>query len=92
MIERQQYTESSYPIEENDILVLYSDGITESRSPDTTMFGIDRLAAIIQEHHELPADTLVETVRTMLSDFSGRKTFDDDVTCLVIRIEPASTP
>jgi len=90
MIEQQQYSESTYPIEENDILVLYSDGITESRSPNATMFGIDRLAEIIKKHHELAADNLVSTIRTLLSDFSGRATFDDDVTCLVIRIEQTS--
>jgi phosphoserine phosphatase RsbU/P len=86
MIEHQQYQTVSYPIEKDDLLVLYSDGITESRSPDDTMFGDEQLAGLIKTYHELSPEAIIEKIKIALSGFAGRDSFDDDVTCIVIRI------
>lgn len=37
-----------FPLEPGDVVAFYSDGITEARSSDGTMFGADRLAAMIE--------------------------------------------
>ncbi|MBV5326023.1 MAG: SpoIIE family protein phosphatase [Chlorobium sp.] len=86
MIERQDYLTVSASISENDLLVFYSDGITESFSPDGRMFGIERLVELVINYHDLPAEALIEHIKEGVSSFAGRDTFDDDVTCIVIRI------
>ncbi|TLU82843.1 MAG: response regulator [Chlorobium sp.] len=86
MIREQDYSVHAYPVFENDILVLYSDGITESCSPDHTMFGEERLVELIEKHHEKPPHLMIEEIKAALSGFARREAFDDDVTCIVIRI------
>lgn len=86
MIETEEYCESSFALEDNDLLVLYSDGITESRSPDDELFGIERLIALIEQHAGLPTETIINNIREELMQFCNCEFFEDDVTCIVIRI------
>ena len=86
MIEKQEYLSLSYPLKQDDILVMYSDGITESLLPDNTMFGTEQLCNLIVKHHRLQPDALIEKISTHLCEATGRRTFDDDATCIVIRI------
>jgi len=89
--EHEEYHANSYPIGENDILVLFSDGITECTAPDDTMFGDEQLIELIKTYHNLPPQAIIETIKTEVSVFSGRENFDDDLSCVVIRIESSKT-
>ncbi|NTU52444.1 MAG: SpoIIE family protein phosphatase [Chlorobiaceae bacterium] len=86
MIEKEEYRESSFSVEENDLLILYSDGITENRSPDDELFGIERFIALLEQHAALPTETIIEKIREELFRFCTCRSFEDDVTCIVIRI------
>ena len=86
LIEHQEYHANSYSIRENDILVLFSDGITECSAPDKTMFGDQQLLDIIKKHHTLLPQKIIEKIKAALSLFSGRESYDDDLSCIVIRI------
>jgi len=86
MIEEEQYQETLFPVENNDLLILYSDGITECRAPDESMFGIERLTSIIEQTAGLPTEEIMARIRQSLSEFCNCSNFDDDVTCIVIRI------
>ena len=91
MIEKQEYHTVSFPLKRDDILVMYSDGITESLLPDNTMFGTERLKNLIVQHHELQPDALIEKISAHVFKFTGRRTFDDDATCIVIRMGSPET-
>ncbi len=86
MIEKQEYLMTCFPLKENDIIVMYSDGITESLLPDNTMFGTERLSSLIMKHHKLQPDALIKKISDYVFESTGRQTFDDDATCIVIRI------
>jgi sigma-B regulation protein RsbU (phosphoserine phosphatase) len=86
MMKHEEYQAASYPIQQDDVLVLYSDGITESCSPDNIMFGEEQLVTLIQAHHSLAPETIIEKIKTALFQFAGSDSFFDDVTCIVIRI------
>ena len=86
LIEHQEYHANSYSIRENDILVLFSDGITECSAPDKTMFGDQQLLDIIKKHHTLLPQEIIEKIKAALSLFSGRDSYDDDLSCIVILI------
>jgi serine phosphatase RsbU (regulator of sigma subunit) len=73
-------------VENNDLLILYSDGITECRAPDDNMFGIDKLTALIEQNAGLPTEAIIAKIRQSLSEFCKCSNFEDDVTCIVIRI------
>jgi serine phosphatase RsbU (regulator of sigma subunit) len=50
------------------------------------MFGTDRLRDLVVEHHRLQPDQLIEKISEHVFEATGRRTFDDDATCIVIRI------
>lgn len=86
MMEQEEYSETTFPVENGDLLVLYSDGITESRSPEGEMFGIERLSSIIEQHSRLPAGRIIDMIRQELTGFCRSGSFEDDVTCIIISI------
>ena len=86
MIEKEDYHETILSFDNNDLLVLYSDGITESRAPDDSLFGIERLTSLIEQNAILPTEGIIGKIRQTLSEFCKSSEFEDDVTCIVVRI------
>jgi serine phosphatase RsbU (regulator of sigma subunit) len=67
-----------------DILVVYSDGVTEARNGSGEFFGEDRLLAAVQANASLPATHLVKAIAAAAHSFGGKEQ-DDDLTLLVAR-------
>jgi PAS domain S-box-containing protein len=86
MVERQEYRQVSFPLEEKDMIVLYSDGITESRMPDGSFFGQERLLDLVLQNKCCSPVAMAETIRTSVLTETGSENVEDDVTCIVIRI------
>ncbi len=72
---------------EGDILLFYTDGVTEATNLRKEAFGRERLAAIIQQNSELPAQNLLRLVREALNEFIDGLALEDDITLLVCKIE-----
>jgi serine phosphatase RsbU (regulator of sigma subunit) len=67
-----------------DILVVYSDGVTEARNSSGEFFGEERLLAAVQASASLPANLLVKAIAAAAHSFGGKEQ-DDDLTLLVAR-------
>ena len=89
MIEHQEYHALSYTMSHGDLLVLYSDGITECCSPENIMFGDEQLAELITTYHELEPQAIIDKITEALSNFAGHENFDDDLSCIIILIGAA---
>jgi sigma-B regulation protein RsbU (phosphoserine phosphatase) len=81
-------TDSELKLEDGDILVLYTDGVTEAMNAEREQFGLDRLAALVKEHAELPAEQLCAAINTRVLAWCNQAP-DDDVTLLVARYRDA---
>jgi sigma-B regulation protein RsbU (phosphoserine phosphatase) len=68
-----------------DVLVLYTDGVTEARDSRGEEFGMERLSNLIRHGHTLSADGLMNHVLESVRDFSRDVGFDDDATILVVK-------
>jgi len=68
-----------------DILVLYSDGVTEARNDADDEFGEDRLEAFLRKNRGLAPERLVESLIRAVHEFSSEGKPGDDVTVAVIR-------
>jgi serine phosphatase RsbU (regulator of sigma subunit) len=68
-----------------DILVLYTDGITEAENPQGEEFGVERLSGLIQRSYMLSADGLMNNILEAATDFCREVGFNDDVTILVVK-------
>jgi serine phosphatase RsbU (regulator of sigma subunit) len=72
-------------LEPGDIVLLYTDGVVEARSPDGEFFGIDRLADLVRTQLAggLSApETMRRAVRELLAHHGGQLT--DDATLLML--------
>jgi sigma-B regulation protein RsbU (phosphoserine phosphatase) len=67
-----------------ETLLLYTDGITESRSPDGTMFGRNGLDSALCGHRSAAQD-VVRQLQEALSRHQGRRAPADDQTALVLQ-------
>jgi sigma-B regulation protein RsbU (phosphoserine phosphatase) len=86
LIEEAEFGEKTFDFHEGDLLVMYTDGVTEAVNIQNDMFGRERLAAIIKRLHQSPPKEVVRGIREGLEDFSGGKPLADDTTVVVCRI------
>jgi len=69
-----------------DTLVLFSDGVTEARSPNgQEEFGDERLAQFLLERRQVPTADIISQLVDYLREWSGQFGFADDFTMLLIR-------
>ena len=72
---------------EGDTLLLYTDGVIESLSPQgNEQFGYDRLAEIVQQNQALPANELTQKIRQALNEFTQGNLPADDITMIVCKL------
>jgi serine phosphatase RsbU (regulator of sigma subunit) len=75
---------------EGDLVVLYTDGITEARRGHEC-FGMPRLLAEIEKRHTCPVDEILSGIMQAVFDYSPGS-LQDDATMLVLRYAPGSKP
>ena len=86
------YEEQTVACEPGDVFVFYSDGVTEARGLDDTLFGEERLIEIVQrEGHRYPQH-LLGAIEEAVTRFAGSEIVSDDLTCLVVRIDDDPGP
>ena len=79
--------EISVPLGRGDLFVLYTDGLTEAMNAEGDFFGESRLAALIGELADLPADELRERILRDIEAFTGSALQQDDMTMVVLRVD-----
>ena len=87
LVEGSPFYAETIPLHPGDLLLLYTDGVTEARDPAGEFFGEDRLVELLAAHHRLPARELVHAVRTHLESFSAGQPLADDTTVLVCKLQ-----
>jgi len=83
------YENATLDLEEDDRIILYTDGIIETRSRTGEFFGDDRLEAFIKGHSSDSADCIADKFIEHLSRWSGRsqeRALDDDLTLIVVDV------
>ncbi len=81
------YKRGSVDLLPGDILVSFTDGVTEAMSPEEEEFHEDRLEAILREHQDESAQHILDAIRTAIVDFTGSETqLSDDLTMIVMKV------
>jgi len=68
-----------------DLLVLYTDGITEAENSQGEEFGMERLSAVIRHDSSLSAEELMDNIFRSAEDFCQGVGFNDDATVLIVK-------
>ena len=80
-----EYGQTAVTLEPGDIVILYTDGVTEAMNADGEEFGIDPLRKIFAESPPKSAEEANMTVFEAVSAFAGETPQSDDITCLTLR-------
>jgi serine phosphatase RsbU (regulator of sigma subunit) len=70
-----------------DVMVFYTDGVTEAENLLAEEFGTDRLSGVVQRGSSLSAEALMSDIFNSASNFSKDVGFNDDVTILVVKCD-----
>lgn len=84
------YEQGETALEPGDLLVAYTDGITEAINPSEEEYGEERLAELCREHIASPLDELSAALETDLRRFADGVPFADDRTAVLIRRQAGS--
>jgi sigma-B regulation protein RsbU (phosphoserine phosphatase) len=79
------YQAHSTQLGPGDLLIVYTDGITEASDPDDEEFGLDRLATLAHEHRWAPLVELRRQIESALDAFVRGVPYADDRTLLFLR-------
>jgi serine phosphatase RsbU (regulator of sigma subunit) len=72
-----------------DVIVFYTDGITEAMNPASDLFGESRLSRIVEEHGHLQSGELRERILREIEAFVGSADQHDDMTMILIKVTEA---
>jgi sigma-B regulation protein RsbU (phosphoserine phosphatase) len=85
MFRDTRYHEYYLTTEPGEVLVLYTDGVTEAQNPQGEEFGRERLAEAVKAHRQLGARELITTVHKEVIAWTDGRGATDDVTFFVIK-------
>ena len=74
-----EYEEGEVLCAPGDVVFMYTDGLTESLSPEGEEFGTDRVESLLESRATLPAAELLDVMHGELVSFCKRPDADDDV-------------
>jgi len=79
------YQESRIKMEPGDVLVLYSDGVTEAANGSDEDFGEQRLGELVASLKDRPAIEIVNAIHTAVAQFTEGAPPADDITVVIAR-------
>ena len=85
MFQDVHYHQHFIRFEDKQVLVLYTDGITEAANPNGEEYGAERLAKRVLDGIDLSARQLIDHIRKGIADFTERKFLDDDGTLFIVK-------
>ncbi len=85
MFRDTRYHEYHLTLDPGDVLVLYTDGLTEAESPTGEEFGRDRLIAAVKESLDRPAREMIASVQMTVLEWTASAGATDDVTFFIIK-------
>jgi serine phosphatase RsbU (regulator of sigma subunit) len=82
-----EFEERKTTLETGDVLLLYTDGVTEAENSEGVFFGEERLCALLEEHHDLHPREVIDQVLQQVRQFTGTRNFNDDVSLVIMRVD-----
>ena len=87
---RARHDEETIQLEKGDILLVYSDGVTEAVNVAGDEFGDDRLIDCFTRRRSQPLQEILEALMADVKEFAGEALPNDDITMLLMRYDGPS--
>jgi serine phosphatase RsbU (regulator of sigma subunit) len=81
--------EERLELSSGDVVVLFTDGITEAMNLESDLFGESRLSRIVEEHGHLESGELRERIMREVEAFVGLADQHDDMTMILLKVDEA---
>lgn len=81
-----QYRMMDYSLDRGDVLVFYTDGVTEACDRDHRLYSPHRLVRVVQAHLDEDSAGILSRVRSDIEAHVGNAEQSDDLTCAVLKI------
>ena len=80
-----EYAQGEVVLQPGDLLVMYTDGVTEARSPGGEEFGEERFGRLLGEIRDLSAEAIGRRIFEEVRRHTGLESQADDVTLIVLK-------
>jgi serine phosphatase RsbU (regulator of sigma subunit) len=84
-----KFPTSTVSVEEGDLFLVITDGITEAASPDGDLFGMERTLHLVRQHRQERPDEILTAIFDAVGKFCNYE-FHDDLTAVIIKVESAA--
>jgi serine phosphatase RsbU (regulator of sigma subunit) len=88
MFRRNEYQCGQTSLQEGDVLLFYTDGVTDAANQELTQFGEGRLRESVGQSLSLSAPEICQRIRERLQTFTGATPQWDDITLAVVKVKP----
>jgi sigma-B regulation protein RsbU (phosphoserine phosphatase) len=85
--QKERYQQRTLNLEPNDIVILFTDGIPESRSEDGREYSLETLKDLIRRNRDKNARTIQNLIRKDLERFVGDNEQHDDQTLVLLKVK-----
>jgi len=85
VVEGFAYQEGKITLYQDDMILLYTDGVTEAMDPDENLFDDQRLLNLLTSRHYESVEDLVDTTIKAVEEFESGSPQTDDVTVLALK-------
>jgi serine phosphatase RsbU (regulator of sigma subunit) len=85
VIDNIEATTQEVMLLKDDVVVLYTDGVTEAVNTKNEQFELERLERIVKDNRRLSADELMRKIEADLKQFVGKQPQFDDITIMIIK-------
>ena len=87
LVEEAEFAEKTIELNEEDLLVLYTDGVTEAVNLQNQEFGRERLIELSEQVNKGSAKQIVQKIRQGIEEFSEGRPFADDTTIVICKFK-----
>lgn len=87
MFDDVYYHQHFIRFEPGQVMVIYTDGVTEAANPNGEEYGPERFAKRVLDCIDMPAKKMIDHIRKGVADFTERKFLDDDGTLFIVKAD-----
>ena len=87
ILEDAEYGEEQIVLVPGDVVLLYTDGVTEALNTKREIFGMRRLMRVVQQNHKIDSEELINTIYSDMLEFTDGAPQSDDLTLIVIKVK-----
>lgn len=83
--EEAEYEQGLLELSQNEVLVIFSDGVTEAMNEDEELYGEEKLHSVITENQNMSSKDLADKIIDSVKNHSSQTAQSDDITLMVIK-------